>query len=202
MSDLTDEMWHEDDFSDEILDADAEIDIRDAEIATLREALEFGWAVAGYKITDAVAVDKPHKFGAYIAETLAEKDAEIAALRDRLQSIWQYGADTLSGNAIGPNNAAFYRESVVTMTKRADLDDYYAKPCHFDPGRARPANAAALVEKDAEIAALKAEVERLTTLLAIADASIEELSDMSEGYWYDAVRKITDKWEALRGEGK
>jgi hypothetical protein len=57
---------------------------KDAEIAQLTDAL------AGYKITDGVAVDKPHKFDSYItaalfvkalAEMMAGKDAEIERLR-------------------------------------------------------------------------------------------------------------------------
>jgi hypothetical protein len=58
-------------------------------------------------------------------------------------------------------------------------DDYYDKPCHSDPGRARPANAAALAEKDAEIERLKAALRAIVemqdkTLLGGADCRNEE----------------------------
>lgn len=43
----------------------------------------------------------------------------LAAARDALDAIWQYGADTLSGRVDGPDDRKWQRDSVVEMTKRA-----------------------------------------------------------------------------------
>lgn len=45
--------------------------------------------------------------------------AEVAALREELKSIRQYGSDTLSGRAGGSADRDWYREGVREMTKRA-----------------------------------------------------------------------------------
>lgn len=45
--------------------------------------------------------------------------AERDALREALESVAQYGYDTLSGRADGPNDRAWQREGVAEMTRRA-----------------------------------------------------------------------------------
>jgi len=75
------------------------------------------------------------------------------------------------------------------------MDDYYAKPCHSDPGRARPANAAALAEKDAEIAALRADKAALLEELFQAYRTIERAAIESS----KAAKQIA---KALHGEGE
>jgi hypothetical protein len=82
-------------------------DERDAEIARLTNALEYGWSVAGYKITDGVAVDKPHKFGSYIAEMMAGKDAEITRLNLRIERL---------------REEIDYYESVTTSAERRAIE--------------------------------------------------------------------------------
>lgn len=54
------------------------------------------------------------------ADSLAAKDAEIARLREALESIRLYANDTLSGRADGgPDNRAWQREAVVECRNRA-----------------------------------------------------------------------------------
>jgi hypothetical protein len=45
--------------------------------------------------------------------------AEIAALRAALDSIRQYGSDTLSGRTDGPDDRKWQRDAVLEMTNRA-----------------------------------------------------------------------------------
>jgi hypothetical protein len=45
--------------------------------------------------------------------------AEIERLRAALESIRQYGSDTLSGRADGPDDRAWQRGAVLEMTNRA-----------------------------------------------------------------------------------
>jgi hypothetical protein len=48
------------------------------------------------------------------------QDAKDAArLRDALKSIWQFGADTLSGRVDSPDDREWQRDAVKEMTKRA-----------------------------------------------------------------------------------
>ena len=68
--------------SERLLELYEELKEKDAEIARLKGQIAYGWEVAGYKPTDGVAVDKPHKFGSYIAEMMAGKDAENQDLRE------------------------------------------------------------------------------------------------------------------------
>lgn len=52
-------------------------------------------------------------------ETATDPSAENKRLREALDSIIVYGADTLSGRADGPSDAAWYREAVREMRNRA-----------------------------------------------------------------------------------
>jgi hypothetical protein len=45
--------------------------------------------------------------------------AEVEALRNGLDSIRQYGSDTLSGRTDGPDDRAWQRAAVLEMTNRA-----------------------------------------------------------------------------------
>lgn len=49
----------------------------------------------------------------------AQAIAALPELVEVLQSIEQYGSDTLSGNAQGPNDASWYRDGVREMRNRA-----------------------------------------------------------------------------------
>lgn len=57
---------------------------------------------------------------AYIRADLVEP------LVEALQSIRQYGSDTLSGRADGPDDRQWQRESVLEMTRRAALSSWEA----------------------------------------------------------------------------
>lgn len=63
-----------------------------------------------------------------IAYKDADLRAEIKRLREALDSIHQYGSDTLSGRMDGPDDRKWQREAVAEMTRRAraalDLDNY------------------------------------------------------------------------------
>lgn len=54
-----------------------------------------------------------------VSEANAHLIAAAPDMRDALDSIAQYGSDTLSGRADGPADAAWYRDGVREMTKRA-----------------------------------------------------------------------------------
>lgn len=55
---------------------------------------------------------------ALCADLLAAR-AEVARLREALESIRQYGSDTLSGRADGPDDRNWQRDGVREMTRRA-----------------------------------------------------------------------------------
>lgn len=56
------------------------------------------------------------------AETNALKAAQEAdELRAALDSVWQYGSDTLSGRTDGPDDRDWQRAAVFEMTRRARL---------------------------------------------------------------------------------
>lgn len=58
---------------------------------------------------------------AALAAQPQEANAEIARLREALESVRQYGSDTLSGRADGgPNDRAWQRAAVREMTRRAE----------------------------------------------------------------------------------
>ena len=56
-----------------------------------------------------------------VAEPPAEARAEIKRLRDALDSVRQYGSDTLSGRTDGPDDRDWQRAAVLEMTRRARL---------------------------------------------------------------------------------
>jgi hypothetical protein len=53
-------------------------------------------------------------------ERVASLKARIEELTEALQSIRQYGTDTLSGRADGPDDREWQREAVREMTRRAN----------------------------------------------------------------------------------
>jgi len=55
------------------------------------------------------------------ARELTEARAEIKRLRDALDSVRQYGSDTLSGRTDGPDDRDWQRAAVLEMTRRARL---------------------------------------------------------------------------------
>jgi hypothetical protein len=59
--------------------------------------------------------------------TIEDAQADIARLRDALESIFQYGADTLSGRIDGPDDRAWQRAAVLEMTRRARTALYLDK---------------------------------------------------------------------------
>jgi hypothetical protein len=77
----------------------------------------------------------------------------------------------------------------------------YSKPCHTNLSGAKPANAAILADKDAEIARLLAENEWLKALVEAADACVEMLEACADGYYVVHETEAYKRWEALRREG-
>lgn len=55
----------------------------------------------------------------WASEEITRLRAEVEALRNGLDSIRQYGSDTLSGRTDGPDDRAWQRAAVLEMTNRA-----------------------------------------------------------------------------------
>ncbi|WP_368655441.1 hypothetical protein ABRY94_11960 [Castellaniella ginsengisoli] len=70
-----------------------------------------------YRIAD--QVDAQAAENAEARGQIEHLDRQNDRLREVLDSIRQYGADTLSGRVDGPNDRAWQREAVREMTKRA-----------------------------------------------------------------------------------
>jgi hypothetical protein len=83
-----------------------ELSQRDQEIERLKELIE---------IADDVL--RPHI--KRLEELLNESRAREEKLCDILESVRQYGSDTLSGRVDGPDDRAWQRASVLVMTNRA-----------------------------------------------------------------------------------
>ena len=53
------------------------------------------------------------------ADRIEELKAQLAKAAEGLEAIEQYGSDTLSGRADGPDDRAWQRAGVLEMTRRA-----------------------------------------------------------------------------------
>ena len=82
-----------------------------------RGELETANATLEQQMMDACAPKNEREWWAF-AE-IGRLRAEVEALRNGLDSIRQYGSDTLSGRTDGPDDRAWQRAAVLEMTNRA-----------------------------------------------------------------------------------
>ena len=95
------------------------IETLEAEIASRKSVLDLivNSVCAALERAGVESVDDP---GEAIDVLVADKDREIARLREALGSIRQYGNDTLSGRADGGlDDRKWQREAVIEMRNRA-----------------------------------------------------------------------------------
>ena len=96
-------------------DADTEYIRADKVAALVEEAIREGMRIATFVPIEQVQ----EAFDAALAELDLTPDPRVAALVDALESIEQFGSDTLSGNARGPDDRKWQRDGVFEMVKRA-----------------------------------------------------------------------------------